>query len=176
MKPMKTSTFPAIIMALAALTATAPAATLNYDPTLPTPQPVLDAGWAYDGISLAFVDSDDSPYVYNLGAPAVFTITDDFVPGDTFYVYDFGTLILTTSVTAGGVPYSGGGGPAYGWGSVTLSPGAHQLSVQGDGGGGVPAGFYTRLDSVKEIPDAGSTLALAGIVLSGMIALRRKLR
>ena len=72
-------------------------ASANYDPEGIPPAPVLDAGWFYDQINQAFVDSIDSPYIYNLTNPAYFRITDDFVVGDTFYVRDFGILILTTS-------------------------------------------------------------------------------
>jgi hypothetical protein len=138
--------------------------------------PVLDGGWASDSISAAATDSLSSPYVYNLSGGAVFSITDDFVTGDQYKVYDFGVLILTTTAASAiaGQPYGGGvGGPGYQWGSVSLSAGAHSLTVQGDGAGGIPAGFYTRLDSV---PDSGNLAALLGLVFAGlMVAARRKL-
>jgi hypothetical protein len=157
---------------------TTQAATLNYDPLTPAPAPVLDAGWAYDQIDAAFTDSEDSPYAYALGAPAMFAITDDFVPGDTYFVYDFGSLILTTTLT--GQPFGGGvGGPAYQWGSVLLGAGAHLLTVQGDGFGGVPAGLYTRLDSLTPpVPDGGSLGLLSALLWAGFLGLntlRRKI-
>ena len=67
---------------------------LNFNPLLPAPAPVLNAGWASDRINAANVDSLDSAYRYDLACPALFTITDDFVVGDTYKVYDFGRAIF----------------------------------------------------------------------------------
>ena len=150
-------------------------ADLNYDPSATPPAPVLDAGWAYDEISAAFVDSLDSPYVYNLAGPAEFTITDSFIQGDTFYVYDNLSLILTT--TFGGSPPNlplplGSAGPGWSWGTVLLGAGAHSLTIQGDAAVGAPAGFYTRLDSVRDVPDGGSLGLLSGLLWTGMLGLR----
>jgi len=161
---------------LALVAGTVASQALNYDPSLPAPAPVLDAGFASDVIFGSGVDSADSPYVYSpLPTAATFTITDDFIVGDTYKVYDFGTLILTTSVSGGGQPYGGVGGAAYSWGSVLLSAGAHSLTVQGDGVGGLPAGFYTRLDTARATPDAGSFALVGGVVWAGLLGLRRKL-
>ena len=149
---------------------------LNYDPTKPAPAPILDAGYTYDQVNAAGIDSVDSPYLYTpLATAATFTITDDFVVGDTYKVYDFGALILTTAVQGGGQPYGGGvGGAAYSWGSVLLSAGNHSLTVQGDGAGGLPAGFYTRLDTARQTPDTGSFALVGGVVWAGLLGLRRR--
>ncbi len=161
---------------LALLAGTVASQALNYDPAQPAPAPVLDAGWAYDQIDAAFTDSVDSAYVYSpLATAATLTVTDDFNPGDTYYVYDFGSLILTTSVSGGGAPQGGAGGAAYSWGSVLLSAGNHNITVQGDGIGGIPAGFYTRLDTTHPTPDAGSFALVGGAVWAGLLGLRRKL-
>lgn len=157
---------------------------LNYDPELPAPAPILDAGWTSDAISAAFADSSDSPYAYNLAGNAYFRITDQFVVGDTYYVYDFGNLILTTSLAKTTVHPGAFGDDATadaGWtdgryqsGEVLLGAGAHLLTVQGDGAGGLPAGFYTRLDSTT-VPLPGADLmglsVLGGI---GFFAFRRR--
>ncbi len=169
---------PKLAVGLALIAGTTASQALNYDPTLPAPAPVLDAGWASDQIDFAWTDSLDSPYVYaSLPSAATFTITDDFIVGDNYKVWDFGTLILTTGLTAGGQPYGGGvGGPSYQWGSVLLSAGAHSLTVQGDGVGGLPAGFYTRLDTAIGTPDGGSTMALLGGAMLLVGTLSRRLR
>jgi hypothetical protein len=149
---------------------------INFDPLLPAPAPILDAGWQYDEITGVGTPSSDSPYVYNLAAPAVFTITDDYVVGDVFTVSDFGTTILVTTYLGAMPPF---GGDPSGWlsasytkGSVLLAAGSHSLVVVGDGAGGVPAGFSTRLDS-SAVPEP-STLALLGVGLGALCVLRRR--
>lgn len=174
-----------ILLLLATVCGVSNADTLNFDPNLVPPAPVLDQGWAYDMISAAYTDSADSPYVYNLSTSAIFRITDYFVTGDKFFVYDFGTLILSTSLNGAQatIPPIGQPGGNLGWasamyehGQVVLSAGAHSLTVQGNGGGGVPAGFYTRLDSMQEVPTPSSLVALFGMAAVGFVVVGKRLR
>jgi len=169
-----------IIIAVAGLVGNAAP---NYDPDGIPPAPVLDAGWAYDEILGRLTDSVDSPYIYNLASPAYFRITDNFLEGDTYFVYDFGSPILTTSMFYAGVPTgfpdpspffpeSAWQNSAYSGGEILLTPGAHSLTVQGDGQGGLPAGFYTQLTSVP-IPAPGAIL-LGSIGLGVVNWLRRR--
>jgi len=155
----------------------------NYDPDGIPPAPVLDAGWAYDQVVGRLTDSVDSPYIYNLASPAYFRITDAFIVGDTYFVYDFGSPILTTSLSYAGaptgfpdlapfLPESAWQNPAYSGGEILLAPGAHHLTVQGDGFGTFPAGFYTQLTSVP-IPAPGAIL-LGSIGLGVVNWLRRR--
>src|SRR5437879_2193212 len=74
--------------------------------------PTLDGGWFVDQVSCPagqtcngstpnpFLDpvgpSDGSPYVFTLTNPARFSITDAFVKGDIYTVYDTLVPILTT--------------------------------------------------------------------------------
>ena len=136
--------------------------------------PILDAGWAVDQIDQSAKDSQFSPYIYNLVGPAVFSISDDYIVGDTYFVYDFEVLILTTSF------YEGTGftdlfwtNPAYSKGSVLLGAGDHSLTVQGDGLGGLPAGFWVRLDSAIAAPEPATLLMLV-FGLLGLVGARRK--
>jgi len=141
--------------------------------------PVLGAGWevdadiaASDQVLAADADSEDGAYLYSLLRPAAFRITDAFIAGDVWRVYDFGTLILTTQF----VGFSGGFGDnatadaawasaAYGSGEVILAAGDHSITIQGDGAGGLPARFFVRLD----LPEPGTwwllSLGLAGFAL-----------
>jgi len=168
------------LMAICLVAMMAATASANHDPLTPAPAPVLDAGWSYDQIDAAFVDSLDSPYIYNLTTPAYFRITDAFIVGDIYYVRDFGTLILTTTLPYAGVPTgfpdpgeSAWQNPAYSGGEVVLGIGAHQLTVQGDGAGGIPAGFYTQLTT---IPAPGAILlGSIGVSLVGWLRRRRTL-
>ncbi len=169
----------AIVLVFGTAGSQALATAINYSPDLEPPAPVLGAGWAYDQINAAFADSIDSPYIFNLSSDAVFRITDDFIKGDVYYVYDFGALILTTTFYTGGLlpPPSGYGDSAwyniiYSKGEVTLQSGNHQLTVQGNGAGGIPAGFYTRIDAVPE----PSTFLLISAGLAGVGLLRRRLK
>lgn len=168
----------AIIIGVAGLVSTTSA---NFDPEGTPPAPVLDAGWFYDQINAAFVNSVDSPYIFNLAKPAYFRITDNFVAGDIYYVRDFGSLILTTSIPYAGVPTgfpdpspyfpeSAWQNPAYSGGEILLAVGPHQLTVQGNGQGGVPAGFYTQLTTV---PAPGAIL-LGSIGVGVVSWLRRR--
>ena len=65
----------------------------------------LNGGWHDDQIAASNVDSNNSPYVFSYTFPVQLSLTDAFLVGDTFFVYDFGSLILTTSVSAG-APFS----------------------------------------------------------------------
>jgi hypothetical protein len=149
----------------------------NFDPDATPPAPILDAGWFYDQINAAFVDSIDSPYSYNLARPAYFRITDQFIVGDLYFVRDFGNLILTTTLPYAGVPTGFGGvgeagwtNPAYSGGEVLLGAGPHSLTVQGNGVGGIPAGFYTQMTT---IPAPGAIL-LGSIGVGVVNWLRRR--
>lgn len=146
---------------------------LNYDSTTPRVAAAPDTGWAYDQIDARFTDSINSAHVGVFASPTYFRITDYFNTGDQFFVYDFGNPILTTGYAARssllpiGDPLGDAGwvDPNYQTGEVLLAPGAHSITIQGDGVGGFPAGFYVRFDTVPE-PATLAMLAIGGLALS----------
>ncbi len=144
--------------------------------------PVLNGGWevdanidASDRVLAANADNEDGAYIYSLARPAVFRITDAFVAGDVWNVYDFGSLILTTAFVAFPAGF-GDNAPAdaawtdaaYSSGEVFLTARSHSITVQGDGAGGMPARFFVRMDA----PEPG-TVALLCFGLAGILASRR---
>jgi len=159
------------------------AASLALLPLAGTATPVLNEGWAYDQIegtqqADTWTASIGSDYILQLADAATFRITDSFAPDDRYQVWDFGSLLLTTTFYVGGVipgPSFADANAAwanadYSHGEVILGAGTHHLRIYGDLVGGAPAGFYTRIDSV---PDAGSLAAIAALLWAGLLGVRR---
>lgn len=141
--------------------------------------PILDAGWAYDEISAPFVPSTFSPYDFTVTSPTLFSLTDAFIVGDTYLYTDFGAIVGITSYSLYS-PFALSDTTAdaawidlaYKHGQWLLEAGTYQLVVMGDGVGGLPAGFYARLDTVA-VPEPSALLLLGGGLL-GLVMYGRK--
>ncbi|SFI63818.1 VPLPA-CTERM sorting domain-containing protein [Celeribacter neptunius] len=140
----------------------------------------LDGGWESDTISDAGTPSSGSPYAVSLTDSAYFRITDAFITGDVFDIFIDGVLAFSTTFTAFGSGFgdnptadSAWTSASYSSGEYLLAAGDYSITVQGDGAGGLPAGFYTRLDSVSAVPlPAAAPLLLAA--LGGLGFARRR--
>jgi len=142
-----------------------------------TPLPV-NAGWVYDEVDNAIDPSDNSPWTFTVTKSSVFSITDAFIAGDNYDVFDGASFLLTTAL--GLLPSFWGviGDPVgeaawtsadYQHGQIFLAPGSYSLNIFGDGAGGFSAGFYVRVD---EIPEP-ATIALLGLGL-GLVGIARR--
>jgi hypothetical protein len=139
--------------------------------------PILGGGWVIDQINAANTDSAGSPYSFTLSDPAYFRITDILVVKDVYKVYESSSLILTTTFFSNPTGFGDNAEADAAWvlstyshGSILLAAGPHSLRVQGDGVGGLPAHFYTRLDPV---PEPG-TMLLLGLGLIGIGVSKRR--
>jgi hypothetical protein len=171
---------------LSALKTGATAAALSLAAVSAGAAPVLDGGWFEDTLSDTNTASDASPYVFSLSEDAFFRITDAFLTGDTFTVFRAGGLtpLLTTSLTGFAMGFGDNSEADNGWTSasfgsaeIVLGAGDYELNVFGDGGGGLPAGFYTRIDSVTPPPiplPAGLPLILAGLGALGALRIAKR--
>lgn len=144
---------------------------------------VVGSGWQFDQISTSNVESDNSPWTFTLTTSGVFSVTDAFIAGDTYDVFDVGGLLVTTTFAAAPTYWTPVGDAAdfawvnlsYSRGQLLLGPGSYAFDVFGNTlPGGVPAGFYVRVDTINEVP-APAALGLFAMGLAGLLVARRRL-
>lgn len=141
--------------------------------------PVVDGGWYADELQTAGGTTDNSPYAITLTKPAWFRITDAFLTGDDWQVFNFGSPLLDPGLQAFPAPFGDNADADDGWtsvdfesGEILLGVGSYRITIAGDGGGGLPAGVFTRLDTVP-VP-AALPLMAAGMGLFGFLRRRRQ--
>ncbi|MEM1410381.1 MAG: hypothetical protein AAGG79_06510, partial [Pseudomonadota bacterium] len=142
--------------------------------------PILDGGWFEDQLEDIGIDSGASPYEFTLTDSAFFRITDAFLTGDDWVVNNNGSLLFDPGLAAFPTAFGDNVDAASGWtninfesGEILLAAGMYSITVTGDGGGGLPATFYVRLDSNPIPVPAAAPLMLAGLAA---FAARRKLK
>ena len=142
--------------------------------------------WASDEVDSEGADSSASPYVLDLTAAGVFYITDAFIPGDIYKVYDNGTPILTTTICdnshSGDESYSDPDpsscwdSPYFAHGQVSLAAGSHSLTIQDTTNILYPAGFFVCVPPTSPTPTlgVGDTAAVAGDTETFNVTLSQK--
>ena len=144
----------------------------------------VGSGWQGDVVSSSGQASDTAPFTFTLDAGHyVFTLTDEFGPGDIYsvtvnggtpYTSDFGLLATNFDNSTGPeAPYAMGSwlDPTFSRLQLSLSQGSYSISVTTDCSNGCPAEFGYRLDSIGVPEPAAWIMMLIGFASLG-VALR----
>lgn len=117
--------------------------------------------------------------VSNLGA--ILKVTDAFLSGDAFNIFNFDTLIGTTSTPSqggncGSNPDACFADPLVSKGAFDLAPGQYSLRIVPTASPFGNGAAYFRVDEVKEVPEPVSALGLLAFGLAAANKSKRKPR
>jgi len=141
------------------------------------------SGWQDDVLEAANAPTINSPWTFSLSGPGVFRVTDAFLTGDNLWLYEGANLLAASTLVAkaslGPSLYdSAWTSDAYAKIEYFLGAGSYSFKVIGDGGGGLPAGFGVRLDTISSAVPEPATWAMLivgfGLVGGTMRSTRRR--
>ena len=148
---------------------------------------VAGTGWIDDTANSAKTPTVNSTISFTVGAgfTDIFSLSDNFVPGDVYAVTIDGLITDDSTFTLYPTNFPTGLGdtsfdaawtnPAYSHLQLTFAPGSYTLVIEdiSSPGFGYPAGLGYRLDA-SAVPEAATwALLIAGLGLTGF-ALRRR--
>lgn len=139
----------------------------------------VDSGWVPFSFGAVGSGASGQPFTFSSAGTTTLTVTDAFLSGDRFEVFNFASSLgLTSAPTSSGVDiFSNPDGalldPQWSSGSWVLGAGSYSITittVASPFGGG---GAYLRVDSGGTVPDGSSTFVLALIGLVAALKARR---
>ncbi|MCC5613112.1 PEP-CTERM sorting domain-containing protein [Nostoc sp. CHAB 5834] len=128
------------------------------------------------------ITDNEGPFTYTSSHPTIIDITDDFVKGDQFEIFNFGTSIGFTSlvpvvqddIEIG--PNAAFADPTYSSGSFLVDPGSYSITIQAIGQSLSSGRGYIRIRKAS-VPEPTSTLAFLALgTLGAASTLKRKLK
>jgi len=142
--------------------------------------PADPAGGTTCAVNGSSVFAPAPPWTFTSVSPEILNVTDAFLSGDAFDVYDNGVNILSTPSAAatghscGDNPDTCFADPLMSHGSVGLAAGGHSLSIILREAQGTPGDGYFQTALLSAVPEPGSVMLLGTGLLPALVVLRRR--
>jgi hypothetical protein len=145
---------------------------------------VAGDGWSLfyfqaTGSTIQDSGTGDSSYDFLLGGPATLNVTDAFIIGDVFEIFDNGVSVFVTGPFNPAGPESDNpdtafAGTTYSHGSIVLSAGSHSITGVATSSPTGSGGAFIQLVNGGAVPEPATwAMMIAGFGLVGAMARRR---